>query len=362
LNDLVISFSILIRYIMASCDQTILVTGANGYVARHVVQQLLEKGFKVRGTVRSQKAASQLRETFPDHIDKQLRIALVMDLADSDSFRDIFDSSITGVIHTASPACYPADDIVKEILDPAVKSATGVLSAVERFADKKTFRRVIHLSSLAAILDYSKGKRPGYVYTGKDWNPITWKDAEALTNHVDAYEASKALSERAVWEWMQDHRPPFELTCLCPSLVLGPHVERLDRLSEVRSTVRLLWSLLVDSPELPPLEYGGFVDVRSLAAMMVAALDAPNVGGKRFLIAEHFDWQSAADAAREGIQSLRDRVPVGEPGMGREKARLSIYDVDGGQVVEATGVDYLPLTQTIIDTLAQLLEVEKRSE
>jgi NADPH-dependent methylglyoxal reductase len=147
LNDLVISFSILIRYIMASCDQTILVTGANGYVARHVVQQLLEKGFKVRGTVRSQKAASQLRETFPDHIDKQLRIALVMDLADSDSFRDIFDSSITGVIHTASPACYPADDIVKEILDPAVKSATGVLSAVERFADKKTFRRVIHLSS-----------------------------------------------------------------------------------------------------------------------------------------------------------------------------------------------------------------------
>ncbi|CAG5159338.1 uncharacterized protein ALTATR162_LOCUS5535 [Alternaria atra] len=347
---------------MTSSNQTILVTGANGYIAGHVVLQLLEKGFKVRGTVRSQKAASQLRDTFPDYIDKQLRIALVTDLADTDSFRDVFDSSITGVIHTASPACYPADDIVKEILDPAVKSAIGVLSAVERFADKKSFRRVIHLSSLAAILDYSKGKRPGYVYTGEDWNPITRNDVEALTNHVDAYEASKALSERAVWEWMQDHRPSFELTCLCPSFVLGPHVERLDKLSEVRSTVRLLWSLLIDIPELPPLEYGGFVDVRSLAAMMVAALDAPNVAGKRFLVAEHFDWQSAADAAREGIQSLRDRVPVGEPGTGREKARPSIYNVDGGQVVEVTGIGYLPLKQTIVDTFMQLLEVEKRSE
>jgi hypothetical protein len=55
-------------------------------------------------------------------------------------------------------------------------------------------------------------------------------------------------------------------------------------------------------------------------------------------------------------------VSVGKPGMGREKARLSSYDVDGGQVVEATGDDYLPLRQTIVDTFAQLLEVEKRSE
>jgi FlaA1/EpsC-like NDP-sugar epimerase len=47
LNDLVISLSILVQYIMALCDQTILVTGANGYVASHVVRELLKKGFIV---------------------------------------------------------------------------------------------------------------------------------------------------------------------------------------------------------------------------------------------------------------------------------------------------------------------------
>lgn len=34
---------------------TVLVTGANGYLASHVVDVLLETGFKVRGTVRSRK-------------------------------------------------------------------------------------------------------------------------------------------------------------------------------------------------------------------------------------------------------------------------------------------------------------------
>ena len=60
---------------MASCDQTILITGANDYVAGHVVRELLEKGFKVRGIVQSQKAASQLRDTFPDYIDTTLMAA-----------------------------------------------------------------------------------------------------------------------------------------------------------------------------------------------------------------------------------------------------------------------------------------------
>lgn len=36
-------------------NDLILVTGASGYIACHIVKQLLEKGYKVRGTVRSTK-------------------------------------------------------------------------------------------------------------------------------------------------------------------------------------------------------------------------------------------------------------------------------------------------------------------
>ena len=34
-------------------DELVLVTGASGYIAAHIIQQLLENGYKVRGTVRS---------------------------------------------------------------------------------------------------------------------------------------------------------------------------------------------------------------------------------------------------------------------------------------------------------------------
>jgi uncharacterized protein YbjT (DUF2867 family) len=46
----------------------VLVTGASGFIAGSVVQLLLERGYKVRGTVRSladETKVSHLRELFP---------------------------------------------------------------------------------------------------------------------------------------------------------------------------------------------------------------------------------------------------------------------------------------------------------
>ena len=47
-----------------SPDKTILVTGANGYIAMWIVKVLLDKGFSVRGAVRSQKKAGILGDYF----------------------------------------------------------------------------------------------------------------------------------------------------------------------------------------------------------------------------------------------------------------------------------------------------------
>ncbi|KAH6620178.1 ketoreductase [Boeremia exigua] len=347
---------------MTSSTGTILVTGANGYIASHVVKVLLDNGYNVRGTVRSDKAAAQLRETFPGFIDKHLSIAFVADLSNSDEFANVIDSSIVGVVHTASPAAYPVEDIVGEILEPAIRSSVGVLDAVKRFADLQRFKRVVHLSSLAAMLDHSKGKRPGYVYSEDDWNPVTWEQAKGMPNYLDAYEASKALSERAVWKWMEGNQPWFDITCLCPSLVLGPHVERIDRLSEVRSTLRFLWMSLIGSDRIPSLDYGGFTDVRDLASMMVVALEAPAVSGKRFLVARHFDWQTAADILRAHFPALRDRIPEGMPGTGVESAGSSIYSVDGQRIVEVTQISYRPMSETLVDSTRQLLDIESREQ
>ena len=58
----------------------VLVTGANGFVAAWVVQELLEHGFAVRGTVRAESKATYLRDRFKAYGDK-FEIAIVPDMA-----------------------------------------------------------------------------------------------------------------------------------------------------------------------------------------------------------------------------------------------------------------------------------------
>jgi dihydroflavonol-4-reductase len=83
------------------------VTGASGYVAGHVIAQLLERGYRVRGTVRSVAAdkVAHLREKFP-------ALELVeADLLEEGSF-DAFAAGCDYIQHTASPF------VVANIVDP----------------------------------------------------------------------------------------------------------------------------------------------------------------------------------------------------------------------------------------------------
>lgn len=49
---------------------TILVTGANGYIAAWIVRTLLDKGYIVKGTVRSEDKGKRLQEIFEKYGDK----------------------------------------------------------------------------------------------------------------------------------------------------------------------------------------------------------------------------------------------------------------------------------------------------
>lgn len=57
----------------------VLVTGANGFIAIWIVRRLLEKGYAVRATVRSEARVAQLREHFESYGDK-LEVVIIPDL------------------------------------------------------------------------------------------------------------------------------------------------------------------------------------------------------------------------------------------------------------------------------------------
>lgn len=87
-------------------EQTLLVTGANGFVAGHIIKVALEKGYKVKGAVRTDSSAAHLKETFPTY-SSQLSTTIVKDITNVESFKDAFGPDVTGVIHSeyhTSPA------------------------------------------------------------------------------------------------------------------------------------------------------------------------------------------------------------------------------------------------------------------
>lgn len=66
----------------------ILVTGANGYVASHVVDQFLRLGYKVRGTVRDSKKNAWVEKYFHDKYGTEsFELAEVKDLADPEALK-----------------------------------------------------------------------------------------------------------------------------------------------------------------------------------------------------------------------------------------------------------------------------------
>src|SRR5438132_12269784 len=65
----------------------ILVTGATGYIAAWIVRTLLDAGFAVRGTARSQSKANYLNKLFAKEVEAQkLATDIVEDIARSGAF------------------------------------------------------------------------------------------------------------------------------------------------------------------------------------------------------------------------------------------------------------------------------------
>ena len=65
--------------------QTVLVTGASGFIAAHVLHSFLDAGYKVRAAVRSEKSADKVRQTHSKY-GAALSFAIVPDMTAPGAF------------------------------------------------------------------------------------------------------------------------------------------------------------------------------------------------------------------------------------------------------------------------------------
>ncbi len=86
----------------SASDVTVLVTGASGFIASHIVKKLLDRGYKVRGTVRGKPSKYDfLHALAPQSNPKALEL-FQCDLSKNENW-DKAVAGCTYVFHTANP-------------------------------------------------------------------------------------------------------------------------------------------------------------------------------------------------------------------------------------------------------------------
>ncbi len=125
----------------------VLVTGAGGFIAGHCILQLLERCYRVRGTLRNMERAPQIRDVLTQHGQPGEELELCRaDLLEDEGWREAVDGC-DFVLHVASPIP-PSRPKQEDALVPAARDGT---LRVLRAAAAAGVKRVVLTSSLAAV-------------------------------------------------------------------------------------------------------------------------------------------------------------------------------------------------------------------
>ena len=268
--------------------EKVLVTGATGYIGLHCVQQLLNQGYAVNGSVRSPERKEEVFEALQKHNTPTENLNLfTFNLTEDDGW----DEGMEGcdyLLHVASPIA-----LENHNEDFFVKPAVAGVKRAFKYAKKHNVKKVVLTSSVAAIFDTLEEK--------SDYDETDWSDPENPS--ISHYAKSKTLAEKAAWDFVDNEDNPFELAVINPALVIGPSLS--GDLGESNKAIAMVTTGKM--PVAVPLQFG-YVDVRDVAAANLLAMQNSNSNGERFALAEKDLWYK--DVAKVLRDNGFDKAPT----------------------------------------------------
>lgn len=331
----------------------VLVTGGSGFVATHLVAQLLERGYPVRASVRSLANAAKvepLRRIGAAHPGR-------LDLFEAELTRPhAFDEAMAGcrfVFHVASPFLMPEQirDARRDVLDPALLGTRSILDSVER---TPSVERLVLTSTVGAVFgDYAD------VLAMKDQVLTEEYFNTSSTLENNPYHYAKTVAEQAAWQAARA-QTRWRLVVVNPGLILGPSLAP----ASVSGSLFLMNELMSGY-----FFYGApnfsftFVDVRDVATAHIRAAEREPAAG-RYLLArpEMVSFSRMANIIRDRYprRLLIPRHSVPDPavrvlgprfGLTQEYIRRHLgirFAVDNRRSVEELGVAYRPVEETVL--------------
>ncbi|CAG8909345.1 unnamed protein product [Penicillium egyptiacum] len=298
----------------------VLVTGANGFIASHTINELLKLGYRVRGTVRNPKPwlDDHFTHRYGPGMFQTAPVASFQDSREIDAALDDVD----GIVH---------------LVAPWARKAT--LSVLEAALGRPSIQRVVLGSSSMAAYTPIPGKREirvdestwnlsairkawetdSYTTSTPDVSHLDWNSLSNVNNapsprnqHEYAkmlitYGACKTQCELEAWRWVRSNRCSFGFNTVLPAFTVG----RILHPQIPGSTMGWVRSLLIGNRTplslIPPK---WFVDVEDVARLFVVALLAPSVTSERlFAFGESTNWTDVVRILRQ-LDPGNTQIPI----------------------------------------------------
>ncbi len=319
----------------------ILITGATGFLGSEVALQLVQSGQNIRCTKRPSSTIPQVLQFYAGAIEW-----VDADLMDIFALEDALQG-ITQVYHSAAWVSLKQAD-----KEPMIRTnVTGTANLVNLCVQKGI--RLVHVSSIAAI------------GTAKPGELITENDHLDSSTESDGYALSKLESEMEVWRGIAEG---LDAVIVNPSLIIGPNAGILGS-GQLFETVRKGLKVYTTGS-------AGFVDVQDVAKCMIALMNSDITAERYIISAENRNYQQLTTEIAKGF-GVKPPTILAKPWMmevaWRFAALVSLLtgkppmldkiaaksatlnkNFDNTKIKRAIGIDFKPISQTIIETCVAL--------